>query len=451
MGVDSHLLAVDQDPGSTTTLLPGSDGTGLVRRTVLPGGLRVITEAVPTVRSVAFGAWVGIGSRDEAPSLNGATHFLEHLLFKGTNRRTALDVAAEMDAVGGESNAFTAKEFTCYFARVRDSDLPVAVDVISDMVTSALITGPDVEAERGVILEEIAMHDDDPGDAVHDEFATAMFGDSPLGRPVLGTSDSITALSRDDVGGFYQNRYQPEDIVIAVAGNLDHDAVVELVHGAFAGTLDGRDARPRPPRLDSSGSPERAQRLRVVPRRSEQANIMLGTPGVCRTDDRRYAMGVLSAAFGGGMSSRLFQEIRERRGLAYAVFSYPASYADTGFFGIYAGCQPAKVDEVLAICRDELARVVDGGITAAELERGKGQVRGAFVLGQEDTGSRMSRLGKSELVDDELRSVGETISRIDAVTLEDVRAVAADVLDGPRTLAVVGPFEDDRDFTAAIA
>lgn len=449
MGVDSQLLAVDQEPGSTTTLLAGSDGTGLVRRTVLRGGLRVITEAVPTVRSVAFGAWVGIGSRDESSSLNGATHFLEHLLFKGTTRRSALDIAAEMDAVGGESNAFTAKEFTCYYARVRDSDLSVAVDVISDMVTSAVITGPDMEAERGVILEEIAMHDDDPGDAVHDEFATAMFGDSPLGHPILGSNKSITALSRDDVDGFYQQRYQPEGIVIAAAGNLDHDVVVELVRRAFAGVLEGRDARPRPPRLNGSAPTGDRQQLRVVPRRSEQANVMLGTPGLSRTDDRRYALGVLSAAFGGGMSSRLFQEIRERRGLAYAVFSYPASYADTGFFGIYAGCQPAKVDEVLAICRDELARVAADGITEAELERGKGQLRGGFVLGQEDTGSRMSRLGKSELVDDELRSVGETISRIDAVTLDDVRAVAADVLNGPRTLAVVGPFEEDRDFTAA--
>ena len=450
MSVDTHLLAIDQEPGSTATLLSGSDGTGVVQRTVLPGGLRVITEAVPSVRSVAFGIWVGIGSRDEASTLNGATHFLEHLLFKGTSRRSALEIASTMDAIGGESNAFTAKEFTCYYARVRDTDLPIAADVISDMVTSAVIAAPDVEAERGVILEEIAMHDDDPGDAVHDEFATAMFGDSPLGLPILGSNESIASLSRDDVAGFYQQRYQPEDIVVAVAGNLDHDVVVELVRKAFAGVLDDRDARPRRPRIDGGGSSSVAQPLRVVPRRSEQANIMLGAPALPRTDDRRFAMGVLSAAFGGGMSSRLFQEIRERRGLAYAVFSYAASYADTGFFGIYAGCQPAKVDEVLSICRDELETVVEHGITEEELERGKGQMRGAFVLGQEDTGSRMSRIGKSELVHDELPSVGEIISRIDAVTLDDVRAVARDVLGGERSLAVVGPFEENRDFSAAL-
>lgn len=451
MGADTNLLAAHQEPGSTATLLPGADGTGVVRRTVLPGGLRVITEAVPTVRSVAFGVWVGIGSRDEGASLNGATHFLEHLLFKGTSRRTALDIAAEMDAVGGESNAFTAKEFTCYYARVRDSDLPIAVDVISDMVTSTRIADPDVEAERGVILEEIAMHDDDPGDAVHDEFATAMFGDSPLGRPILGSNESIAALRRDDIAGFYTTRYQPEDIVVAVAGNLEHEVVVELVRQAFSGVLDGRDARPSSPRLGGNGVAAPRESVRVVPRSSEQANIMLGTPGLSRTDSRRYALGVLSAAVGGGMSSRLFQEVRERRGLAYAVFSYAASYADTGFFGVYAGCQPAKVEEVLAICRGELENVAENGLAEEEIERGKGQMRGGFVLGQEDTGSRMSRLGKSELVDERFRSIGEVISAIDAVTVDDVREVAAELLNGPRTLAVVGPFEEGRDFSAAVA
>lgn len=456
MSARDGVLAHNQQPGSTVTLLPSAEGNGEVRRSVLPGGLRVITEAVPTVRSVAFGIWVGIGSRDEAARLNGATHFLEHLLFKGTRRRSALEIAAAMDAVGGESNAFTAKEFTCYYARVRDTDLPIAVDVISDMVTSTLIEPHDVEAERGVILEEIAMHDDDPGDAVHDEFATALFGDTPLGLPILGTNESIAALGRDQIASHYRDRYRPEDMVVAVAGNLDHDSVVELVRKAFAGGVDeDREARPSPPRVDGAGAvdahPRVPSHVRVVPKRTEQANVLLGTPGLRRTDERRFAMGVLSAAFGGGMSSRLFQKVREERGLAYAVFSYAAGYADTGFFGIYAGCQPAKVDEVLAICRDELADVVENGISEEELELGKGQMRGGFVLSQEDTGSRMSRLGKGELVHDELPSVGEIVSRIDAVTLDDVRAAARDVLSGPRTLAVVGPFDEDRDFSASIA
>lgn len=453
-GARTYLLAADQDPDSTRVLLPESEGTGRVRRTVLPGGVRVITEAVPAFRSVALGIWVGIGSRDEDRSLNGATHFLEHLLFKGTSRRSALQIAAEMDAVGGESNAFTATEFTCYYARVRDTDLPVAVDVISDMVTAAILAEPDVEAERGVILEEIAMHNDDPADAVHDEFATAMYGDTPLGLPTQGSTESIGALGRDDIAGFYRHSYQHEDIVVAAAGNLDHDEVVEEVRRAFAGAVTDPEARPHPPRVNGAGgdgSVPGGGQVRVVPRHTEQANLILGTPGLARTDDRRFAMGVLSAAFGGGMSSRLFQEVRERRGLAYAIGSYTASYADSGYLGVFAGCQPAKIDEVLAICRDELDKLVRHGITEEELERGKGQMRGGFVLAQEDTGARMTRLAKSELVDYEIRSVGEVLSRIDAVTMDDVRALAADVLGGTRTLAVVGPFDGDRDFSAEIA
>lgn len=441
-------LAVDQESDTTATLLDESEGSGVVRRTVLPGGLRVITESVPTVRSVAFGIWVGVGSRDETPALNGATHFLEHLLFKGTTRRDALRIAAEMDAIGGESNAFTAKEFTCYYARVRDRDLPVAIDVISDMLTSAVLAPQDVEAERGVILEEIAMHDDDPADAVHEAFATARFGrETPLGLPVLGSSESITALDRDDIAEFYKSHYLPRNLVVSAAGNLDHEDVVARVRAAFDPVLGDRDVRPAPPRLDGPGA-DGVARTRLLSRTSEQANLMLGVPGLTRTDDRRFALGVLAAAFGGGMSSRLFQEIREKRGLAYAVFSYAAGYADAGYFGIYAGCQPAKVDEVLAICRDELDAIVDKGLTADELERGKGQMRGGFVLGQEDTGSRMSRLGKGELVHDELPSVGDIVSRIDGVTADDVRTVARDVLTGPRSLAVVGPFDEGRDFSS---
>lgn len=453
--MSTPLSAGDQEPGTTKTLLTGMDGNGVVRRTVLPGGLRVVTEAVPSVRSVAFGIWVGIGSRDESPALSGTTHYLEHLLFKGTPRRSSLEIAAAMDAVGGESNAFTAKEYTCYYARVIDTDLPLAVDVVSDMVTSSLIEERDVESERGVILEEIAMHDDDPGDAVHDEFASALFGEAPLGRPILGTVETITSLSRDEIAGYYRDRYQPEDIVVAAAGNVEHGHVVELVHKAFvdAGALEDHGRSPRPPRIGGPGGPgaDAAGRVRLVPRRTEQANLLLGAPGLSRTDERRFTLGVLNAALGGGMSSRLFQEVREKRGLAYAVYSYSAGYADTGLFCVYAGCQPAKADEVLAIFRDELAKAIDGGITDEELARGKGQMRGSFVLGQEDTGSRMSRIGKSELVHKELLSVDEILRRIDAVTLDDVRAVARSVLGGPLTLAVVGPYEDGHDFSRAVA
>jgi predicted Zn-dependent peptidase len=408
---------------------------------------------MPTVRSVAFGIWVGVGSRDEAPSLAGSSHFLEHLLFKGTKRRSALDIAAVMDAVGGEMNAFTAKEYTCYYARVLDSDLPLAVDVVSDMVTSSLITTDDFESERGVILEEIAMHDDAPDDIVHDAFARAIFGDHPLGRPVLGTVESISDVSRNSVNGYYRRRYQPRTMVVAVAGNVDHNRVVRLVRKAFgdAGLLDG-SAAPAAPRLAASrGGPSVVGGVQVTRRPTEQANLVLGTGGLARSDERRFALGVLNNALGGGMSSRLFQEVRERRGLAYSVYSYHSQYADTGLFGVYAGCAPSKVTEVLKLCREQLDAVAARGVTAEEIARGKGQLKGSLVLGLEDTGSRMSRLGKGELVYGEQLTVDQVIARIDAVTPDDIRDVASAVLADSRLgLAVIGPF-DDVDFSAAVA
>jgi predicted Zn-dependent peptidase len=405
---------------------------------------------MPTVRSVAFGIWVGVGSRDESPGLAGASHFLEHLLFKGTKRRSALEIAAVMDAVGGEMNAFTAKEYTCYYARVLDSDLPLAVDVVSDMVTSSLIATDDFESERGVILEEIAMHDDAPDDIVHDAFAKAMFGDHPLGRPVLGSVESISAVSRGSINGYYRRRYKPSQMVVAVAGNLDHNKVVRLVRKAFEGYLTDDGAEPAGPRVGRAG-PRVIGGVEVTRRPTEQANLVLGTGGLSRTDERRFALGVLNNALGGGMSSRLFQEVRERRGLAYSVYSYHSQYADTGLFGVYAGCAPARVSQVLSLCREQLDAVATKGVTADEIARGKGQLKGSLVLGLEDTGSRMSRLGKGELVYGEQLTVDEVIERIDAVTPDDVSAVARDVLaEGRLGLAVIGPF-DDVDFSSAVA
>ncbi|HVF19333.1 MAG TPA: pitrilysin family protein [Mycobacteriales bacterium] len=427
-------------------LSSGQDGTA-IRRTVLPGGLRVITEAMPQVRSVALGIWVGVGSRDETPRQAGASHFLEHLLFKGTKRRDALEIAAVMDAVGGEMNAFTAKEYTCFHARVLDADLPLAVDVLVDMVGASLIATTDVESERGVILEEIAMHDDQPDDVVHDAFAAAMFGDHPLGRPVIGTVDSIEAMSRTSVHGYWRRRYRASDMVIAAAGNLDHAKVVRLVRKAFepTGLLDvdatpgdAREAKRMPP---VNGS------LHVTRRPTEQAHLVFGTGGIARRDERRYALAVLNNALGGGMSSRLFQEVREKRGLAYSVYSYHSQYADGGLFGVYAGCAPAKVHEVLSLCRDQLDLVTTKGITSAEIARAKGQLKGSMVLGLEDTSSRMSRLGKGDLVYGEIQTVDDVIAKVDAVTLDDVREIAREVISGDVGLAVIGPF-DDSDFAA---
>jgi predicted Zn-dependent peptidase len=423
-----------------------SDGT-VLQSTLLPGGLRVVTEAVPGARSAALGIWVGVGSRDESEELAGTSHYLEHLLFKGTARRDAMAIASALDEVGGESNAFTDKEYTCYYARVLASDLPLAVDVISDMVTSSLLRPADVEAERSVVLEEIAMHDDDPGDAVHDLFAEALYGDTPLGRPVIGTIESIETLSRDAIDGFYRRRYVPGRMVVAAAGGVDHDETVRLVERAFGARLAGEDgAAPLRPR---TGGPVPLGDVLVEDRPGEQANLLLGTSGLTRDDPRRPALAVLSAALGGGMSSRLFQSIREQRGLAYSVYSYAASASDSGTFGVYAGCAPGKVDEVVGLVLAELAAVAERGLTDAEVARAKGSLRGSTVLGLEDTGSRMSRIGKSQLVDGELPTVGQVLARTAAVTPDDVREVAADVLRRPLAMAAVGPF-GDRDLAGLL-
>ncbi len=428
-------------PG-TRTLFTERDADGQVtsriRRTVLPSGLRIISEHQAGVRSAAIGVWVGVGSRDESPTLHGCSHFLEHLLFKGTGERSALDISIALDAVGGEFNAFTAKEYTCFHARVLDEDLPLAVDVLGDMITGSTLLPEDVEAERDVILDEIAMHDDDPDDVVHNLFAAQAWGDTPLGRPIAGTDASIQAITRAQIVRFHRRHYRPENIVVSAAGNVDHAALVRQVRKAFARNdwLAGT-ASPLPARR---GSRKRVQPGEVhTTRPFEQVNVVLGMEGLVRDDPRRFALGVLNTALGGGTSSRLFQEVREHRGLAYSVFSFASHHADSGLVGVSVGCLPSKLDDVLAVVREELAKVATTGITAEELARGKGQLRGGLVLGLEDSASRMSRLGKAELVHDELLSIDEVMARVEGVTLDDVRSVAADVFTKPEILAVVGP------------
>ena len=425
----------------TSTLL-SSEAGGPVKRTVLPSGLRVLSQSVPGFRSVTFGLWVGVGSRDEPIQLSGATHFLEHLLFKGTERRDALEISSEIDAVGGEMNAFTGKEYTCYYARVLDSDLPLAVDVICDMITSATLTEEDVESERDVIDEEIAMHADETSDHIHDLFAEQLWGSSPLGRSITGTPESVAGLTRRQVAGWYRRRYRPENIVVSVAGNVEHSDVVKLVRKAFERHWATGEAEPTPVRLGSARRVPTYGGVQVHHRDVEQAHLVLGMPGLVRNDERKFVAGVLHGIVGGGMSSRLFQEVREKRGLAYSVFTFGSAYADAGMVGVYAGCLPKKAPEVLEVIQAELATIAKGGITADELLRGKGQMRGSVVMGLEDTGAKMTRIAKAELVYGELPTVDDILHSIDAVTLDDVQDLAAELYAGHPALTVMGPFDE---------
>ncbi|HEY0217234.1 MAG TPA: pitrilysin family protein [Cellulomonas sp.] len=442
MPLDLPLVAPGQ-PGSELTA--GQVDDAHVRRSVLPGGVRLLTEHVPGMRSASVGAWVGVGSRDESDGHHGSTHFLEHLLFKGTSRRTAMDIAEAFDEVGGEANAATGKEHTCYYARVLDEDLPMAVDVIADMVTSARLDADELETERGVILEELAMNDDDPSDVVHERFATVVLGDHPLGRPIGGTPETIRAVPRDAVWEHYREHYQPGTLVVTAAGGVDHDRLAEQVARALTdGGWDLADgAVPRVRRGPGDAVPVTAGASRVTIRRAtEQANVIVGGTGLTATDPRRFTLSVLNAVLGGGMSSRLFQEIRERRGLAYSTYSFASGHADTGVFGLYAGCTPAKVDEVTELLIAEWERLADAGITDAELRRSVGQLSGGLVLGLEDSGSLMSRLGKSELVHGELLSTQESLDRVRAVTSAEVQELAAELAARPRSVVRVGPFTD---------
>lgn len=423
---------------STNTLEPSALPPG-VALTTLDSGVRIVTETMPDVRSASVGFWVDAGSRDESGPVAGATHFLEHLLFKGTERRSALEIAEVLDAVGGDMNAFTTKELTCFYARCLDRDVPTAIDVLADMITSATIRAEDVDSEREVVLEEIRMHLDTPDDLVHSVWSEAWFGGHALGREVLGDEETITAMSRDHVAGWYEQRYVPRNLVVAVAGNVEHDEVVRLVEEAFAGRTRSGDVGPS----RSAPAGGHGQPLAIKERPTEQLHVVLGGAGLPRGDDRRFAAAVLNQALGGGMASRLFQEVREKRGLVYTVFSFQSQHADTGTFAIYAGTAPRRVPELLDVLDAEVAKAFEGGLTDDEVERAKGHLTGSVVLALEDTSSRMSRIGKSLLTGVPLLSLDETIGAFAAVTPDEVADVARSFLGGPFTLAAVGTVDDD--------
>lgn len=421
-----------------------ASGEATVSRSVLPSGLRILSESVPGALSTSIGFWIAVGSRDEDSVAFGSTHFLEHLLFKGTPRRSALDIAIAFDEVGGEHNALTAKEHTCYYAKVQDQDLPMAIEVLADMVAASVIDAAEFEVERQVILEELAMADDDPSDVAHERITETVLRDHPLGRPIGGNPDTIRSSTRDSVLEHYARYYRPHELVVTAAGAVDHKDLVKRVTQALsdAGWDLGAASAPASRRGVTQADIDRTPRSLVITRPLEQAVVALATHGLRATDERRPTLSVLSSVLGGGMSSRLFQEIRERRGLAYSVYSFASAYADAGMFGMAAGTSPAHVEEVAGLMTTELSSIAQEGITAEELSRTRGNIAGASALALESSDARMMRLGRSELSTGEFVDRDEGLLRLSRVDLSDVQALAQELLSTPLSAVVVGAVKD---------
>jgi predicted Zn-dependent peptidase len=406
-----------------------------IRETRLANGVRIVTERMPEARSVSLGVWVGVGGRDEPAALAGASHFLEHLVFKGTSTRSARQIAEAIDAVGGEMNAFTNREHTAYYTRLPADRADLGFEILGDVLTDPAFRPPEVDAERHVILEEILMNLDVPEDHVHTLLAEALFPGHPLGREVLGTRETVAAATRDEIADFFGHWYLPRNLVVVAAGDLEHDRVVDAF-GASLGALEGGE------RPERTAPDTRVEPRAVLDDPTEQVHVAMGWRSVDHFDEDRYAFSVANQILGGGMSSRLFQEVREQRGLCYSVYSWGSAYVDAGTAGIYAGTAPSRVGELLSVIDDEIAKLVASGVTEGELAVAKGYIEGSMVLGLEDSGSRMARLGRSLMARDEIVTVDEQLERIRAVTADDVGEVAARVFGGDRALAVVGHVED---------
>jgi len=421
-----------------------ASGDATVSRTIHPSGLRILSESVPGALSTSLGFWIAVGSRDEDSVAYGSTHFLEHLLFKGTPRRSALDIAIAFDQVGGEHNALTAKEHTCYYAKVQDQDLSMAIEVLADMVAASVIDAAEFEVERQVILEELAMADDDPSDVAHERITETVLRDHPLGRPIGGNPDTIRASTRESVLEHYERYYRPHELVVTAAGAVNHQDLVNRVTQALsdAGWDLNVATAPAARRGVSQAEIDRAPQSLVITRPLEQAVVALATHGIRATDERRPALSVLSSVLGGGMSSRLFQEIRERRGLAYSVYSFASAYADAGMFGMAAGTSPAHVGDVAGLMTSELRSIAEEGITPEELSRTRGNIAGASALALESSDTRMMRLGRSELSTGEFVDRDEGLQRLSRVDLSDVQSLAQELLSTPLSAVVVGAVKD---------
>jgi predicted Zn-dependent peptidase len=419
-------------PPGATIRAGGADAE--IRESHLSNGIRVVTEPMPEARSVALGVWVAVGGRDESDALAGASHFLEHLLFKGTPSRSARQIAEAVDAVGGDMNAFTAREHTAYYARLPSDRVAVGLDILGDVLTEPAFRPNEIDAERQVILEEIRMNLDVPEDHVHTLLAEALFPAHPLGREVLGTRETVEAVGRPDIAGFFTRWYQPRNLTVVAAGNIDHEALASSLEGSL-GALEGGE---RPQRAQPVASP-----APVVAKSddTEQVHLALGWRGVDDANPDRYVLAVLNQILGGGVASRLFQEVREQRGLCYSVYSWATTYADSGAAGVYAATNPARVGELLHVLDEEVATLAATGVTDAELALAKGYIEGSMLLGLEDSGARMGRLGRLLVSSGELLTADEELERFRAVTIDDVERVAASVYGAPRSLAVIGPVD----------
>ncbi len=408
------------------------------RKTVLDNGITVMSEPMDSVRSVALGIWFAVGSRDELPDEAGLSHFMEHMMFKGTSARTAQQISESFDRLGAELNAFTSKEYTCYYSRFVDDHLPTAFELLSDMVVDASLTDDACAAEREVVIEEIARMEDTPDDRIHEVFSRTLWPDHPIGLPILGRRETVVTFDHDRTARFRSLHYLTGNCVVAAAGSVDHDELVALTERCLSPLASG----PRSSRPVADAASE--SRITVLEKDTEQAHICYGVATMNAHHPDRFALSLLDGVLGGGMSSRLFQEIREKRGLVYAVYSFSALYQDTGEFAVYAGTRPENAEQVLRLIRVEMERIAESGVTPEELDRVRQSAKGHLVLGMESTRMRMTRLGKNEVTGGEILSADEIVERFDAVTMEDLERVTSSVLDREKALAVIGPFTHEQ-------
>jgi predicted Zn-dependent peptidase len=408
----------------------------LYNRTVLENGITVVSEPMDSVRSITLGIWFSVGSRDEAPAEAGMSHFMEHMMFKGTPTKSAKDISEEFDRMGAELNAGTSKEYTMYYARFLDEHLPKAFELLGDMVVNSLCADEECERERKVVIEEIGRMEDNPEDLVGEIFEAALWPDHPIGLPIIGTRETVGSFGHEAAVAFRQKHFITGNVVVAAAGNVNHEELVALSERCLAELPVG----PRAPR--DLRSPGEQNPVACVERDTEQAHILLGFATMDSRDPDRFPLQIMSDVLGGGMSSRLFQEIREQRGLAYAVQTFPSLHQDTGEFCVYVGTNPDNAELVLGLIRAEFADIAANGVTVEELERAKESAAGHLVLSTEATRTRMVRIGRAEVTDTEVLSAEDVIERLNAVSMDDVKRVALRVLTAPTTLAIVGPFDE---------